>query len=233
MMMTRATFSALFIGLMILINGCRTNTTIDEYRAAKSRYNAGEKMVLLGRRHEMDRDTENDFIACVGKIIEQSSLALSVIPEKQFVDTMYPWFEASTAPMHVDRLDDLFKNQRVYAKFEALNLRYLVWINGFTETTDSNGSMSCAVGPGGGGCFGFKSWDDEANYEAAVWDLQHRNVSAKINTETEGTSYVPAVIIPIPLLARVKATACEALGSQLVDILDAGVASNAPLEGAP
>ena len=84
------------------------------------------------------------------------------------------------------------------------------------------GSLSCAVGPGGGGCFGFKSWDDEADYEAAVWDLKHKNVAAKVNTETEGTSFVPAVIVPVPLLARVKATACDAMSKQLIDALGSG-----------
>ena len=198
---------------------CKTNTTIDEYAAVKTVYSAGEGIVVLGRRHELDRNTEVDFIECVGQKISAEAPSLSVIPEQDFVDALYPWFEASTAPMDVAGLDGLLNNTAVAKKFDALNLRFFVWINGFTETTNSNGSMSCAVGPGGGGCFGFKSWDDEANYEAAVWDLKHRNVAAKINTDTEGTSYVPAVIIPVPLLARVKATACDAMSSQLVETL--------------
>ena len=30
--------------------------------------------------------------------------------------------------------------------------------------------MSCAAGPGGGGCFGFAWWQNDSNYEADVWD---------------------------------------------------------------
>ena len=147
---------------------------MDEYSAAKASYTDGDALVVLGRRHEMDRDTENDFITCVGEKIVKLAPQLSVIPEKEFVDALYPWFEASTAPMDISGLDQLLDNQAVAKKLEKMNLRYFIWINGFTETTNTSGSLSCAVGPGGGGCFGFKSWDDEADYEAAVWDLNHK-----------------------------------------------------------
>lgn len=214
----------MFVLVAGMITACRTSTVVDEYRAAKDSYAAGDALVVLGRRHEMDRDTENDFVSCVGEKITQAAPELSVIPEQEFVDALYPWFEASTAPMDISGLDRLLDKQTVAQQLKDLNLRYFIWINGFTETTDSKGSLSCAVGPGGGGCFGFKSWDDEADYEAAVWDLKHKNVAAKVNTETEGTSFVPAVIVPVPLLARVKATACDAMSKQLLETL--GSASN-------
>ncbi|MGR8948633.1 MAG: hypothetical protein ACU84Q_11330 [Gammaproteobacteria bacterium] len=209
--------------LVLACISCRSTTIVDEYSAAKDSYVEGDAVVVLGRRHEMDKDTENDFISCVGEKITKTAPELSVIPEQEFVDALYPWFEASTAPMDISGLDQLLDNQVVAKKLDDMNVRYFIWINGFTETTDSSGSMSCAVGPGGGGCFGFKSWDDEADYEASVWDLNHKNIAAKVNTETEGTSFVPAVIVPIPLLARVQATACDAMGTQLIDTLDNNV----------
>lgn len=195
--------------------GCRTTTVIDEYRAAPTNISSHQAIVVLGRRHEMDKGTEKDFVRCVGNSLAGSSGKLRVIPEQDFLDTLYPWFEVSTAPMDVENLDSLISNPAVAAKFEEFGIRYFVWIDGFTETTDRAGSVSCAVGPGGGGCLGFKTWDDEAKYEASIWDLKDISVSGKINTETAGTSYVPAVIIPIPLLARVKATACDAMAVRL------------------
>jgi hypothetical protein len=121
--------------------------------------------------------------------------------------------------MDVSNVEQLLQNPAVAAKIAEFRIRYFIWIDGFTSTINSSGSVSCAVGPGGGGCIGFKSWDDEANYEAAIWDLRDTNVSGKINTETSGTSYVPAMIIPIPLLARVKATACRAMSNQLLSLM--------------
>ena len=204
---------------------CKTTTVVDEYRVAATTISSGESIVVLGRRHEMDTDTERDFIHCVGSSLENSQAKLRVIPEPEFVDALYPWFEVSTAPMDVANLDRLISNPAVARKFDEFGIRYFIWIDGFTNTTDSAGSISCAVGPGGGGCIGFKSWDDEANYEASVWDLKDARVAGKINTETAGTSYVPAVIIPIPLLARVKATACNAMAEQLLQFI-AGAAQS-------
>lgn len=208
--------------LIWLLSGCRTTTMVDEYRVGATTITTHEAIVVLGRRHDMDKDTEHDFIQCVGRSLSTASAEIHVIPEADFVDALYPWFEVSTAPTDVANLDRLMQNPGVAAKFKEFHIRYFVWIDGFTETTDSAGSVTCVVGPGGGGCLGFKSWDDEANYEASVWDLAHASIAGKINTETEGTSYVPAVLIPIPLLARVKAKACNAMADQLRSFIVGG-----------
>ncbi len=209
--------------LAYFLSGCRTTTTVDEYRVTNTTFTENDTIVVLGRRHDMEKDTEHDFIQCVGRTLESSSSHLNVIPEAEFVDALYPWFEISTAPMDVANLDELVKNPMVAAKFKELRIRYFVWIDGFTKTIDSAGSVTCVVGPGGGGCLGFKTWDDEANYEAAIWDLNNIKIAGKINAETAGTSFVPAVIIPIPLLARVKATACNAMATQLSSFIVGGI----------
>ena len=38
----------------------------------------------------------------------------------------------------------------------------------------------------------------------------------RVSTEAVGTSYLPAFVIPIPLLAFVESDACEGMGNQLV-----------------
>lgn len=202
-----------------LLNACKTTTIVDEYRITATSISPHEAIVILGRRHQLNRNTEYDFIHCVEKFLTAPPASLQVIPERTFVDALYPWFEVSTAPMDIANLDNLLQDPTIATKFREFHIRYFIWIEGSTEMTNSDGSVSCAIGPGGGGCIGFKTWDDEANYEASIWDLKESNLSGKINTETSGTSYVPALIIPIPLLARVKATACHALSNQLLSFI--------------
>ncbi len=205
----------LSVGL-ILLSGCKSTTVIDEYRETSvASIIGGEAIVVLGRRHSSSYETEDDFISCVGTSLGQGQSEINVIPEKDFVDSMYPYFETSTAPMDVKNLGRLAENPAIAAKFEDFNLRYFVWIDGATERTDSSGSVSCAVGPGGGGCFGFAYWKDEANYEASIWDFKQLALSGKINAETKGTSFMPAIIIPIPMLARVQENACKSLANQI------------------
>ena len=203
------------IGL-VLLAGCKSTTVIDEYRETSVASIIGdESIVVLGRRHSSGYETEDDFISCVGKSLNQGQSEINVIPEKDFVDSMYPYFETSTAPMDVRSLGKLAQIPVIADKFNDFNLRYFVWIDGATERTDSSGSVSCAVGPGGGGCFGFAYWKDEANYEASIWDFKQLALSGKINAETKGTSFMPAIIIPIPMLARVQENACKSLANQI------------------
>ena len=203
----------------LLMAGCKSTTVIDEYRDAATSLNSGDAVVVLGRRHSSEHETEKDFIRCVGKSLAGGDEPIIVIPEDQFVNSMYPYFEVSTAPMDVKNLDNLVQKPEIAHKFSEFNIRYFIWIDGFTEKTDSSGAISCSIGPGGGGCFGFATWDDEANYEASVWDFQNQNLAGRISTETQGTSYLPAVIIPIPLLARVQANACASMASQIKSFL--------------
>lgn len=222
-MIIRAEQAKLNIALVIittLFSACKSTTRIDEYRETPSASMASEDaVVVLGRRHSSGHETEIDFVSCVGNSLASSTNPISVIPEKEFVDAMYPYFETSTAPMDVKNLDALVQNPAIAQKFRDFRLRFFIWIDGSTETTEKRGSISCAVGPGGGGCFGFASWEDEANYEASIWDFENLALSGKINAETQGTSYLPAIIVPIPMLARVQAGACKSMAEQIKTFL--------------
>lgn len=209
----------LLIPVALLLTGCKSTTVIDEYRDAETSLNSGDAIVILGRRHNSEHDTEKEFISCVGESLAKGSDGITVIPEDKFVDSMYPYFEVSTAPMDVKNLDQLVKNPAIARKFSDLKLRYFIWIDGFTERTDSSGSISCTISPAGGGCFGFASWDDASNYEATVWDFKKLHLAGRISDKTEGTSYLPAIVIPIPLLARVQAHACSSMASQIKSFL--------------
>jgi hypothetical protein len=79
--------------------------------------------------------------------------------------------------------------------------------------------MTCAIGPGGGGCFGFGTWSSDAKYEATIWDFTENAEVGRISTTATGQSYMPAVVIPIPIIAPVQGTACDGIGDQLLQFL--------------
>ncbi len=200
------------LAAVLLIAGC-TTTKIDERRITSATVQTGDTVVVLGRRHSSDYETEPDFIRCVGHGVERAGAR--VLPELEFMNTFYPWFEPRTAPMSLKRFQAL-RNKPLFAqRLRESSLRYIVWVDGQTETVDKAGSISCAVGPGGAGCIGFGTWDDTSTYEASVWDLQKMDIVAQISAEASGTSYMPALIVPIPLIARVQSAACDGLATQL------------------
>lgn len=201
------------VAVCALLGSACTTTRIDESRVESATVGSGEKVVVLGRRHNSEYETEPDFVRCVGRGVQATGA--SVIPEIDFMNSFYPWFEPRTAPMSLKRFQALMQMPPVAARMRESGLRYIVWVDGRTETVDKAGSVSCAVGPGGAGCIGFGTWDDKSHYEASVWDLQQAQSIATISTESEGTSYMPAVIVPVPLIARVQAAACDGLSAQL------------------
>ncbi|MAW38908.1 MAG: hypothetical protein CMQ00_07960, partial [Gammaproteobacteria bacterium] len=154
-----------------------TSTTVDEFRQGETGIESDESVVILGRRQASDFETKSDFVECVGKGMSQGENAISVVPEREFVDAMFPWFEPRTAPLRATDLEQLLAEDVVAQKMNEFGIRYMVWVEGFTETTGRTGSISCTVGPGGGGCFGFGTWEDDANFDARVWDVNSlRNV---------------------------------------------------------
>jgi hypothetical protein len=212
------------IVLPCIIAGCKSTTVIDQRRETATTIEFDESIVILGRRHNSEYETEEDFVDCVGTSLTRGGVdsAINVIPEQQFVDSMYPYFETSTAPMDVKNLNNLIKIPAIAEKFDDYNIRYFIWIDGFTERTDSSGSISCSISPAGGGCFGFATWDDESEYEASIWDFKSKDLSGMISASTKGTSYMPAIIIPIPLLANVEANACKRMSEQIKDFIVGG-----------
>jgi hypothetical protein len=211
---------ALF-GLVLVLQAC-TTTTIDEFRQGATGISSDEAIVILGRRQGAAYETRAEFVECVGDRIARGTDGINVIPEQHFVDALFPWFEPRTAPLRSDDLQQLMAQPLVTEKMAEFGIRYIVWLDGQTETTSRMGSISCAIGPGGGGCFGFGSWEDDSSFEARVWDVTSHSAVGTISADSNGQSYMPAVFVPIPLIARVEANACSSLADQLKQFVQGG-----------
>ena len=207
------TATGLLLLAFILAAGC-TRTVIDEYRESGQALplGRGEQVVVLGRRHDGEYETEPELIQCIAGRLDDR---LPVVPEQTFIDRVYPWFEPRTAPLGLRRLQKMLDDPDVGRRLRETGVRYMIWVDGNTATTDRGGSMSCAIGPGGGGCFGFTTWEKTASYEAVIWDLGEVREGGRVKVDAKGSSYVIGVLAPIPIIARVQNGACEGLGNQL------------------
>ena len=124
-------FSRSLIIIFIVLNivGCNTVTIVNEHKSTTNiQLNDKESIVLLGRRHLSQYETELDYISCVGKQLSVGEGKLNVIPEQQFIDSMYPYFEASTAPMNIKKLDELIQHPNVSKKLAHHKIHYFIWI---------------------------------------------------------------------------------------------------------
>ena len=202
--------------LIITTVGCST-TRIDEEVNTAFTISGDESIVLLSNSYHTGNQTELDFMDCLNNSILKKQDTFEIIPTKQFQNLFYPWFEPSTAPQSIEDLPKILGNELIKEKLLVMKIKYLIKITGETKTNASSGALSCAAGPGGGGCFGFAWWDDTSAYNASVWDLSQETSVGNVSANVTGTSMIPAIVIPIPILARTQSNACDGLSDQIVN----------------
>ena len=200
------------------VSACITSR-VEDTREANTGIDEGEAVVIMAKSYHLGNETEEKYINCVEDALSRGSDGLRVIPHREFVDSLYPWFEPRTAPAETKHLPKLMEYPGVAQTIAEQRVRYIIWLDGDTERVAGGGSLSCAAGPGGGGCFGFAWWQNDADYEATVWDLEGLESAGTVTTDVTGTSYLPALVIPIPLIARAQAKACKALAGQLREFI--------------
>ena len=226
--------SALGVGAVALFAaGCMT-AKVDETRQVATAIQADESIVVLKRPQLEGLGTEEKFLDCVqenlgGELVHpeegqkakagKSAVPFKIFGEQQFSDALFPWFEPSTAPANAAGMRALLERPGVTERLGQIGVRYVVWLDGSTRKTDSGGSVACAVGPGGGGCFGVGWWEKQSGYVASVWDLQSGSELGSVSTDVTGTSVLIGAVAPIPIITPVQRTACNRLADQLRSFL--------------
>ena len=204
--------------VLLLMASCSTSR-VEVIRHNPIEDRSPQSVVILSQTGAPATQPEASFLECLSKDVDNGHL--TVYAHQQFLDALFPWFEPRVAPTTLAELHTLLARAPVAAKLSRTGVRYLIWVRGDTQTTDGGGGISCGVAPSGGGCIGFAWWDNDSTYEALIWDLQRRWSVGAVSAEVSGTSYLPAVIIPVPLIARTRATACRGLAEQLRELLRA------------
>ncbi len=209
------------VAAALLGTGCVT-AQIEQVRHSATGIERGERIVILARQHHNSHEAENDFMQCVGNALQRGGRGLEMASREDFINGLYPWFEPATAPLSAEELPALLARPGVAEQLTLTGVRYVVWMDGMTDRVDGGGSLACAISPAGGGCFGLGWWETDSNYEAAIWDLKTFDQAGVISTDYTGRSVVPAVVIPIPFIARTQANACRGMADQLHEFLVVG-----------
>jgi hypothetical protein len=205
-------------GLPALV-ACGVTSRIEPYKQTDAVISAGEHVVILARKQHANHEAEEDFVQCISDTLAQGKTKIAVQGTKDFEDKMYPWFEPSTAPLSTDDLSHLLERPGVMDQVRDTGVRFLVWLDGSTDRVASGGGITCAAGVGGAGCMGLAWWEDDSRYDISVWDIKHLESAGTINGDFKGRSVMPAIIIPLPFIARPQAHACRGLSEQLKQFL--------------
>ena len=195
--------------------GCM-QARVEQSRELHTSIQKDEAVVILPKPQVEGAAAEDGFVDCLGSgLAGHGSGAISVRSHREFVDSLFPWFEPGTAPPRPDALQTVLSHPGVAERVAASGVRYIVWLDGGTQKTDGGGSIACGAAPGAAGCIGFGWWEKESNYEATIWDLKQGKSAGSVGTDVTGTSAIVGAIVPLPFIARVQGTACDRMSQQL------------------
>ena len=217
----------------VALAGC-IHVKIDESREVAATIGSDESVVLLAKPQLQGVGSESGFLDCLEQRLlghampkatehaQPVSLAgrhFRLVPHRAFIDSLYPWLEASTAPVDAEFARTLLARPGVRERIAASQVRYVVSIEGGTNVVDKSGSIACAAGPGGAGCVGVAFWKKSSDYQARIWDLERGVSLGTVGTDVTGNSVIVGAIIPLPFVAPVQHTACTRLASELEHFL--------------
>jgi hypothetical protein len=198
-----------------LAAACGITSRLEPYKQTNAVIEEGEQVVILARKHHATHEAEQEFVNCVSHSLADSKQSITVYDSVAFENTMYPWFEPSTAPLSTADLTELLEKPGVMDRVRDTGVRFVVWLDGSTDRIASGGGITCAAGVGGAGCMGLAWWEDDSKYDATVWDIRELSSAGTIHADVRGRSVMPAIIIPLPFIARPQSHACRDLTEQL------------------
>jgi hypothetical protein len=156
-----------------------------------------------------------DLEGCLAARLRDVAPEILVVPQRAIRDALFPLLEPATQPETDQAFAELLAREDVRARLAGRGLRYLIAFAGGTRKEGWTPPIVCGAGPGGGGCFGF-AWQSETTaLNAAVWSLAAGTRVRRQGVTIEGTSIMPAFLLPVPIFARTGVEACRELGSRI------------------
>ena len=182
------------LGLISLgvLSGCGVTARMEPYKQTEAVLEEGEQIVVLARKHHASHEAEEAFVDCISDGLARGGDGLDMHNSTAFEDKLYPWFEPSMAPLSTDDLSELLDKPDVLEQVRLTGVRFVVWLDGSTTRVASGGGISCAAGVGGAGCMGLAWWEDDAIYDATVWDIRELSSAGTIYADFNGRSVMPA-----------------------------------------
>ena len=146
--------------ILLLAVGCTRPTLVKPGRDIPG-IEDHESVVVLGHTYTKATMTLKLILSSVSVLVHWKGSRVWMVPEQEFTDRLYPGLNR-TALVRIDGLHNLVFSKRTFSNIFDMGIRYIIWVDGSTETTGSAGSIACSIGPGGAGCLGFGTWDNES-----------------------------------------------------------------------
>ena len=150
---------------------------------------------------------------CLSREIEDLAPNVRIIDYLSVRSMLYPLMESETQPETEEEFGRLLSSARVQGRLAENDLDFLLAFSGETHADDWSEGILCAQAAG---CFGFSWSNKETRINAALWTIDGNQHPERSTMLEQGTSIMPAVLIPVPIPADTETDACKALSIQIV-----------------
>jgi len=157
---------------------------------------------------------------CLSKRLADSIPNIRLHDHMSVKDQLYPLLEFGTQPGDEQSFAELLRRDAVRLRLLGIDLDYLVAFSGETVTDNPEGGILCGGGYMAAGCFGFSWASKETVLHAAVWNLMNAEAPQHVDAIDEGTTIVPAFILPVPIPAQTQSDACRELGDRIAAVIN-------------
>lgn len=163
----------------------------------------------------------NPFIRSLENCLTEQLAA--TCPESRLImpdtvrDVLFPLMEPATQPETEEAFAALLTRSDIRPRLMK-RMDYLVAFAGGTAKEPKGGVM-CGGGFGAGGCLGFAWINKDTRIRVVIWDLGKATPATHQDSRVEGTTWIPAFILPIPIPAFTETEACHDMSRQIVEFI--------------
>lgn len=147
--------------------------------------------------------------SCIGHRLAEYSPPLEVIPIDRIRLEFFPWLEPAVAPKSREAMRQWLQEEAVQTQLRALGVRYFLEFRGGTKM-DTQGGMLCSYG-----CLGFIWGHRQSSFSAYLLDVRRNGTWTEETVVRRGRVIVPALLLPVPLIAATKTAACQELAEKI------------------
>lgn len=157
----------------------------------------------------------SDLEDCLAARISEVAPEIVMTRQQGIREALFPLLQPATQPATDEAFAALLAREDVRARLAQRGLRYLIAFAAKNRKEVGRGSILCIGGPGAAGCLGLAWVGESTAIDAAIWSLDDGAGMQREGARAEGTSVLPAFVLPVPIPARTQADACRELGARI------------------
>jgi hypothetical protein len=154
---------------------------------------------------------------CLTKQLAAACPESTFVPPDTIRDALFPLLEPATQPDSEEAFAALLTRSDVRPRL-VKRMDYLAAFTGGTAE-ENKGGILCGAGYGGGGCFGFAWINKDTRINVVIWDLAEPTPASHQDSRVEGTTLIPALLLPIPIPALTEGEACHDMSRKIVEFI--------------